>query len=87
MSDVAGGFSPDHVRCARVETWFVELRDRIFERFYQVHNEGVANSSGMGLGLFISRQIVELHGGAITVEFPAEGGSRFIMTLPSGSQV
>ena len=40
-----------------------ERRQHIFERFYQAH-EG-DHASGMGLGLYISRQIVELHGGSI----------------------
>jgi two-component system sensor histidine kinase ChiS len=36
----------------------------------------------MGLGLHISRQIVELHGGQIEAEFPEDGGSLFTVTLP-----
>jgi signal transduction histidine kinase len=57
-----------------------ENRARIFERFYQAHGDG--HKSGMGLGLHVSRQIVELHGGDITAEFPSDGGSRFIVRLP-----
>jgi signal transduction histidine kinase len=57
-----------------------ERRDRIFERFGQAHGEG--HYGGMGLGLYISRQIVQLHGGEITVEFPEDGGSRFVVHLP-----
>lgn len=57
-----------------------EKRAEIFKRFYQAHaNE---HRSGLGLGLFISQQIVEQHGGQITVEFPSDGGARFIVTLP-----
>ena len=62
----------------------LERRERLFERFYQAHTDGYANSSGMGLGLYISRQIVELHGGTIEAEFPAEGGTRFVINLPIG---
>lgn len=58
-----------------------EKRDRIFDRFYQAH-EG-AGLSGMGLGLFLSREIVELHGGRIRAEFPADGGARFVVELPA----
>jgi signal transduction histidine kinase len=36
----------------------------------------------MGLGLYISRQIVELHGGKIRPEFPPDGGTRFVVRLP-----
>ena len=55
---------------------------RIFERFYRVRpHDAVA---GMGLGLYISRQIVELHGGRIEVESPPDGGTRFTIALPTG---
>jgi excisionase family DNA binding protein len=55
-------------------------RDRIFERFHQAHHN--AHLSGMGLGLHISRQIVELHGGEIWAEAPAGGGARFVVRVP-----
>ena len=57
-----------------------EKRSLIFERFYQAHGNG--HKSGLGLGLYVSRQIVELHGGEITAEFPSDGGSRFVVVLP-----
>jgi signal transduction histidine kinase len=57
-----------------------EKRDKIFERFYQAHGNGYR--SGMGLGLHISREIVELHGGNIRAEFPGDAGTRFIVRLP-----
>jgi signal transduction histidine kinase len=56
-------------------------RQHVFERFYQVG--GSREVGGMGLGLYISRQIVESHGGAITLESPPDGGTRFVVTLPS----
>jgi PAS domain S-box-containing protein len=57
-----------------------EQRPRIFERYYQAHGGGFR--SGLGLGLHISKQILELHGGNISVEFPPDGGSRFVVDLP-----
>lgn len=57
-----------------------EYRARIFDRFYQVDDGGYAG--GMGLGLYISRHIVELHGGRIEVEAPPDGGTRFVVSLP-----
>ena len=57
-----------------------DKRPRIFERFYQAH--GDSHQQGLGLGLYIGTQIVELHGGQIRAEFPDDGGSRFIVTLP-----
>jgi two-component system sensor histidine kinase VicK len=56
-------------------------RAGIFERFYQAHTSEFYG--GMGLGLYISRQIVELHGGRMDVEFPTAGGTRFIVEVPS----
>jgi signal transduction histidine kinase len=57
-----------------------EHRGQIFERFYQA---AVKHAAGIGLGLYISRQIVELHGGQIAAEFPPDGGTRFVVTLPT----
>lgn len=58
-----------------------QYRERIFEPFYQAHERVYA---GIGMGLYITRQIVELHGGTIEVEFPGEGGTRFVVILPDG---
>jgi excisionase family DNA binding protein len=58
----------------------VEKRGQLFERFYQAHANG--HRGGMGLGLYVSRQIVKLHGGDICAEFPPEGGTRFVVRLP-----
>ena len=56
-------------------------REAIFERFYRAHTDSY--QSGLGLGLYISRQIVELHGGSITAVFPDDGGARFVIVLPT----
>jgi PAS domain S-box-containing protein len=58
----------------------VERRPNIFEPFYRAHPDG--KISGLGLGLHISRQIVEQHGGRIEAEFPSAGGTRFVVSLP-----
>lgn len=55
-------------------------RPRLFERFYQAHSD----RSGVGLGLHISRRFVEMHGGTIRAEFPEDGGTRFVVSLPLG---
>jgi PAS domain S-box-containing protein len=57
-----------------------EHRANIFEPFYRAHPDG--QTSGLGLGLHISREIVEQHGGRIEAEFPADGGTCFVVTLP-----
>jgi signal transduction histidine kinase len=59
----------------------MERRGRLFDRFYQAHAD--SNQSGMGLGLHLCRRIVEQHGGRIWAEFPAGGGTRFVVQLPA----
>ena len=60
-----------------------EHRPHIFDRFYQAHaGRQLTSMAGMGLGLYISRQIVELHDGTIEAEFPDDGGARFVVALP-----
>jgi excisionase family DNA binding protein len=56
-------------------------RANIFERFFQAHPG--SPKGGMGLGLYIGRQIVELHGGEICAEFPQDGGTRIVLRLPA----
>ena len=56
--------------------------DRIFERFYRASNAQSITDTGMGLGLYICRRIVEEHGGRIWVEPTAGGGSTFTVALP-----
>jgi signal transduction histidine kinase len=57
-----------------------EYRESIFNRF----DRGIAsrNAGGLGLGLFISRQIVSGHGGTIALEPSSGPGARFVVTLP-----
>jgi signal transduction histidine kinase len=61
-----------------------EDQARIFDEFYRVENEATAAAKGTGLGLPITRTIVELHGGRIWVDSKPGQGSTFYFTLPLG---
>ena len=57
-------------------------RERIFERFYRSPNARSITDTGMGLGLYICRRIVEEHGGSIWVQPTPGGGATFVIALP-----
>jgi signal transduction histidine kinase len=59
----------------------IEHLPKIFDKFHQVPS-ATGNSAGAGLGLAIAKGLIELHGGAITVESAPGKGSRFSFTLP-----
>lgn len=59
----------------------------IFERFYRGDQPRMMQISGTGLGLAIVKEIVELHGGDVTVESNVDKGSSFTVWLPIGEQL
>ncbi len=70
VSDTGKGIRPDFL-------------PHIFERFRQQDSSTTRQFGGLGLGLAISRQLVEAHGGTITATSTGEGqGATFIITLP-----
>jgi signal transduction histidine kinase len=55
---------------------------QVFDRFYRAGNVNPLQTSGFGLGLYVTRAIVEQHGGTITVESVEGQGSTFTLCLP-----
>jgi signal transduction histidine kinase len=86
VREIAAGNSP--LQCDSIELVVQDAGigiasaevDRIFDRFYQV--PGSTQKGGTGLGLSLTHNFVEMHGGAITVESTEGKGSRFTVTLP-----
>ncbi|MBA3276126.1 MAG: GAF domain-containing protein [Chloroflexia bacterium] len=57
-------------------------RDAVFTPFFRARNASQSAVPGLGLGLYISNELIREHGGAITVSETATGGSCFAVTLP-----
>jgi PAS domain S-box-containing protein len=70
VSDTGQGISPDFL-------------PHVFDRFRQADGSTTRRYGGLGLGLSIVRQLVELHGGSVRAKSPGEGqGATFIVALP-----
>ncbi|HEX2097688.1 MAG TPA: HAMP domain-containing sensor histidine kinase, partial [Rubrobacteraceae bacterium] len=75
----------DYVRVRISDTGFgipEEDLPYIFDRFYRVNKDRSRATGGSGLGLAISKQIVELHGGSLSVRSEVGVGSTFDVQLP-----
>ena len=70
VSDTGVGLTPD-------------VRARIFERFYQAEPLLTRKAGGAGIGLFVTKAIIEAHGGSVFADSPGPGqGSTFGFTIP-----
>ena len=56
--------------------------DKIFDRYYRVESSNTRHISGFGIGLYLSAEIVERHGGKIWLESELDKGSTFYFSLP-----
>jgi signal transduction histidine kinase/DNA-binding response OmpR family regulator len=59
-----------------------EALSQLFERFYRAPNVDPQHISGLGVGLFVVKQIVELHGGTVDVSSEVGLGSTFTLSIP-----
>jgi signal transduction histidine kinase/HAMP domain-containing protein len=65
-----------------------DKQDKVFERFFRIDDPNLGPQPGTGLGLFISRELAERHGGSLTVERSEVGkGSTFVLRLPAAADV
>ena len=63
-----------------------EAKPHIFERFYRADSSLTRSTVGTGLGLYISKQLIEAHDGRIWVESAINKGSTFVFTLPLANE-
>ncbi len=56
-------------------------QNSIFEKFYRVSNGDIHNTKGLGLGLFYTKEIIEIYNGKIVVE-SSDKGSEFVISVP-----
>ena len=82
--------SPTHLTITVSDTGIgipEDKRDRIFESFEQVEGSTVREYGGVGLGLAVTKKLIELHRGNIRVESTVGVGSQFRFTLPIATDV
>jgi signal transduction histidine kinase len=83
------GMKDDQTLYVRIEDTGIGMNEadleRVFERFHQADGSSTRRAGGTGLGLTITRQLIQLHGGDISCESELGVGSTFWFTLPIAS--
>ena|GEM_PF-2070344 len=62
-------------------------QDQLFQRFARIETEENQHQVGMGIGLYMVREVARAHGGRVTVSSRAGAGSEFVLELPRPSRV
>ncbi|NTE00714.1 HAMP domain-containing histidine kinase [Agrobacterium tumefaciens] len=58
-------------------------QEQIFERYYRIKSPTMGSIAGFGIGLYLCREIIELHKGEIKIESSEGAGATFIIEIPS----
>jgi len=69
VADQGAGISPDDL-------------EQIFNKFFSSQNSAISHQTGLGLGLFLAKHIVDLHSGSITASSQLGKGTTFVVQLP-----
>lgn len=64
----------------------IEDQPYVFDRFWRGDHSRSRAAGGSGLGLAISKEIIQLHGGSLSIASPQTGGTKFIISLPLNNQ-
>lgn len=86
--EVSSGYAGDKVRVEVSDSGIgipKDQQDQVFSKFFRADNATDKETEGTGVGLHISKRIVEAHNGEITFESEAGQGTTFIVTLPIAS--
>jgi signal transduction histidine kinase len=59
---------------------------QVFDRFHRVNEAGFRGEAALGLGLPLTRQFIEAHGGAVELESKKGKGTTVTLTIPRGSR-
>lgn len=74
VADQGAGISPDDL-------------EQIFNKFFSSQNSAISNQTGLGLGLFLAKHIVDLHSGSIIASSQLGKGTTFVVQLPFEQKV
>lgn len=64
-----------------------EHLNKIFERFYRINTQGGRSQEGTGIGLAMIKELIQLHGGEITVASKLAEGTSFVVKIPVGDNI